>query len=264
MASFDIDNFPTSEHAQKMLGYVTKGFYDESYVGKWLFQVIGLGYDDIKSIIGTLPDQFFPETATWGLMYHELKWGLEVRDDLSYEERRALICIKRDSKLPVTPYRMENIIAAKLGSGYSAEVIDTHDKGSHGEFTPEHPCTFAVYVEGEDFDYDTLIGIIDGTKQSHTTYTAIHTHTQDFAVGLSLGAGYVCVSTLEVENNSPVDMIYVITIDHEQVMSTAVWAEDADGDGLYDSLASYSAISGSYDNGDITLEIPSDVTFYIY
>ena len=25
-----------------------------------------------------LPAQLFPETATWGLMYHEIKWGLGI------------------------------------------------------------------------------------------------------------------------------------------------------------------------------------------
>jgi len=36
---------PTSESALKMLSYVTPGFYDKSYVGKWMFQVMGLEYD---------------------------------------------------------------------------------------------------------------------------------------------------------------------------------------------------------------------------
>ena len=42
MERFDLENFPTSESAKKMLGYVSDGFYDSSYVGKWLFQVMGI------------------------------------------------------------------------------------------------------------------------------------------------------------------------------------------------------------------------------
>ena len=72
----DLENFPTSQSAQNMLATVTPGFYDQSYVGKWLYQVMGLEFDEAERLIAEeLPLQFFPETATWGLMYHELKWG---------------------------------------------------------------------------------------------------------------------------------------------------------------------------------------------
>lgn len=88
---FDLEQFPTSESAKRMLSYVTPGFYDNSYVGKWLYQVMGLEYDDARKLAEELQYQMFPETATWGLMYHEIKWGLPVRTNLSYEERRQLI-----------------------------------------------------------------------------------------------------------------------------------------------------------------------------
>ena len=107
MEKFALESFPTSESAKKMLGYVSDGFYDESYVGKWIYQVMGLEYDRALEMVEDLPAQFFPETATWGLMYHEIKWGLPVRENLSYEERRKRIYQKRDYRAPMTPYRME-------------------------------------------------------------------------------------------------------------------------------------------------------------
>lgn len=63
---FNLENFPTSESAKKMLSYVTGGFYDESYVGKWIFQVMGIEYDKALEMAVALPEQFFVETATWG------------------------------------------------------------------------------------------------------------------------------------------------------------------------------------------------------
>lgn len=86
MEKFDLERFPTSESAKKMLSFVSDGFYDESYVGKWIFQVMGIEYDKALEIAMDLPAQFFLETATWGLLYHEIKWGLPVRLNLSYEE----------------------------------------------------------------------------------------------------------------------------------------------------------------------------------
>lgn len=81
---FNLENFPTSESAKKMLSYVTGSFYDESYVGKWIFQVMGVEYDRALEMAVALPEQFFVETATWGLRYHEVKWQLPVREDLPY------------------------------------------------------------------------------------------------------------------------------------------------------------------------------------
>lgn len=87
----DLEHFPRSESAKRMLSYVTKGWYDRSYIGKWLYEVMGIELDDSRRLIEELPDQLFVETATWGLAYHEIKWGLPVREALPYEERRRLI-----------------------------------------------------------------------------------------------------------------------------------------------------------------------------
>ena len=69
---FDLESFPTSISAQRMMSYVTSGFYDRSYVAKWMYQVMGLEYDEAERLATELPEPFFPETATWGLKYHEM------------------------------------------------------------------------------------------------------------------------------------------------------------------------------------------------
>ncbi len=169
MEKFDLSAFPTSESAKKMLSYVSDGFYDESYVGKWLFQVMGSEYDLAFKIARELPLQFFPETATWGLMYHEMKWGLPVRQNLSYEERRRLICQKRDCRAPMTPYRMEQYLETAVG--FEAHVSDTEDPGEYG-FVAPHPNVFKVYFIGEGtLDSKKAHKLLDMLKQSHTAYT---------------------------------------------------------------------------------------------
>lgn len=107
----NFEQFPTSETAKKMLSYITgNGFYDNSYVGKWIFQVMGEEMGDARAIIDELPLQAFVETATWGLRYHEEKYGLPIRENLSPDERRKIILEKRDLKAPMSPWRMEKII----------------------------------------------------------------------------------------------------------------------------------------------------------
>lgn len=169
MEKFDLETFPTSESAKKMLSYVSDGFYDKSYVGKWLFQVMGLEYDKALEIVEDLPVQFFPETATWGLMYHEIKWGLPVREHLSYEERRKLIYQKRDFRTPITPYRME--LYLRDATGFEVHIADVSDLGDYG-FVAPHPNVFKAYFIGEGSLNSKLVReILDRLKQSHTTYT---------------------------------------------------------------------------------------------
>lgn len=169
---FDLENFPTSPSAVQMLGYVSQGFYDKSYVGKWLYQVMGLEYDAVLEIVESLPEQFFPETATWGLMYHEIKWGLPVRENLSYEERRRLIYEKRDLKAPMTPYRMEQYL--KTITGHEVHIADVNDPGDYG-FVAAHPNTFKAYFVGnETLDSKQIRAMLDRLKQSHTTYQVNH------------------------------------------------------------------------------------------
>ena len=163
----NIENFPTSEAAKRMMGYITgNGFYDRSYVGKWIFQVMGIEMDEARRIIeDELPYQAFPETAPWGHRYHEEKFGLPIRENLSPEERRKLILDRRDTKAPITPWRLEKMMNSVLGC--DVKVVDIHEPDN--KIT--HPNTFVVYLEGEGaFSLQKGIDKINDAKQSHTSY----------------------------------------------------------------------------------------------
>lgn len=111
----------------------------------------------------------FPETATWGLKYHELKWQLPVRENLPYEERRKLIYQKRDIKTPMTPYRMERYLESM--TGLKVHVADVHDLGKFSNGF-SHPNMFSVTIIGDsDLDLAEIKRILDRHKQSHTAYT---------------------------------------------------------------------------------------------
>lgn len=166
---FDIALFPTSESAKRMLHSVSEDFYEKSYVGKWIYQVMGLEWDEVKNKLDEIPYQFFPETATWGLIYHEIKWGLPVRENLSYEERRKLIYQKRDYRAPMTPYRMEEYL--NNATGFKTFIADINDPGEYGWQAP-HPNVFKVYFMGEGtLNSKKAYELLNRLKQSHTTYT---------------------------------------------------------------------------------------------
>lgn len=164
MGKVNIETFPESESAKELLSYVTDGFYERSYVGKWLYEVMGRELDAVKQRIEELSEQPFPETATWGLRYLEEKFGLPVRENLAFEERRKQIYQKRDFRAPMTPYRMELILA-----GLTGRAVTVQDRVENKELSPN---TFAVSIHpGETIvDFRETYQALDAIKQSHTTY----------------------------------------------------------------------------------------------
>ena len=202
--TFDLENFPVSESALNMLSYVSDGFYDRSYVGKWLFQVMGMEYDDARRRVEGLPWQLFPETATWGLMYHEIKWGLPVREDLSEEERRRRICRKRDDRAPMTPYCMENYLGN--ATGFEVHVSDIHDpwKG----YAPEHPNQFRVFFIGDGtLDAGAALRAIRRIKQSHTVFEAYEYIGDRFLLKVTGAAGLVMRGDFYPRSNLPLNRL---------------------------------------------------------
>lgn len=187
----NLENFPTSDAANRMLSYVTKGWYDNSYIGKWTYQVMGLELDEARERFEEFPYQLFPETATWGLRYHEMKYGLDIREDLSVEERRALIIEKRDSKYSMTPYRMESILFERFGA--EVHVNDTNDPAG---YVFEHPNIFSVLFvqDGNEYGIDLQVArkLIQKLKLSHTTYMLRYKHliwvNQDIDYELNMSA----------------------------------------------------------------------------
>lgn len=169
MEKLDLENFPVSESAKNMIASVSDGFYDNSYVGKWLYEVMGQEYDTAREIAEDILNQLFPETATWGLMYHEIKWGLPVRENLPYEERRQLIYRKRDYRAPMTPYRMEGYL--KTATGFDVRIADINDPGDYG-FVAPHPNVFKAYFMGEGtLASKRARAMLNELKQSHTMFT---------------------------------------------------------------------------------------------
>ena len=157
----NLENFPTSETGKRMLETVSNGFYDNSYVGKWLFQVMGLEMGEAREKIEELPYQAFPETATWGLRYHEQKYGLPVREELDYEERRRFIYQKRDERSPMNPYRMEVIM----------ENITSRKAHVDDESGPVNTFTIKLESGNNAVDVTAAIKKIKAIKQSHVAFT---------------------------------------------------------------------------------------------
>ncbi len=151
----------TSPSGQHMIDRVSP-IYDDSYVGLWLFQAIGLEYDKLWYIARTLPDQLFPETVTWAIELWEQRYGIVPQESQTLEERRKRLLAARSIPKPFIPAILEKYVYNLTGR---KAVVDEHTG----------PYSFHVTVvsqEGEgELNLNELERWIRAHKPSHMSYT---------------------------------------------------------------------------------------------
>lgn len=157
--SFDIEHFPTNPTALRMMSRISP-IYDRSYVGKWIFEVMGTDMGDVRLRFEELRAQAFPETATWGLMYWEQRYGLPVGSGLAdIEARRRRVLGRRRSRTPMNPKRVEHILSELTGR----EVVITENVADY---------TFGVEIKPGDnaIDIGEAMRRLKQIKPSHQAY----------------------------------------------------------------------------------------------
>jgi len=155
MSDFDIEKFPTSPAAVRMMSRISP-IYNRSYVGKWIFQVMGLDMDNVRLRFEELRLQAFPETATWGLPYWEQRYGITPSSTQSMDDRRRAVLLKRNSREPINPAKIEHIVQTMTGlpARCTENVAD---------------YTFAVEIisDGRPIDFDAVFSKLKRIKPSH-------------------------------------------------------------------------------------------------
>lgn len=124
----------TSESGKRMLGYVSP-VYDKSRIMLAIFEAIGREIDGLEFAITDIQNQFFPQTATWGLKYWEQQLGLPVNETLPVEIRRANVISRLATKYPMTRNRMERIINGYVQS-QTAKVVEYFSEYSFAAILP--------------------------------------------------------------------------------------------------------------------------------
>lgn len=169
----------TNDAARRMLNRVSP-IYEDSFVGLWLYEIMGREFQAIWDTMDDFPNQFYPETATWSLPYWEQRYGLIVDESLSTEARRQRVIDARDKSGRANNYRIETWLAEK--SGAEVEVIDNVDD-----------FTFAITLATEShllptFDINEAIAYINKRKPSHLSYVFRHMIEKniDIYVGIAL------------------------------------------------------------------------------
>lgn len=157
---FNIEEFPTSETAKRMISRVSP-IYGKSYVGKWIFQVMGLEMDKARALVESLRDQVYLERCTWGMRYWEERYGIEVDETKDLKVRRAAVIRKRGKNgQPISPAALEDILSAMTGREIS---ITEHNE--------TYTFTISIGEGTTETDYDEIIDKVDTVKPSHLSYS---------------------------------------------------------------------------------------------
>lgn len=156
---FNIEEFPTNETAKQMIRRVSP-IYDQSYVGKWIFQVMGLEMSEARALVESLRQQCYLEQCTWGMRYWEERYGIEVDETKDLEERRATVMAKRRKREALQPASLETILEELT----DREVTIQEDN-------PRYRFTVQIDEGDTAIDYVALISKINTVKPSHLAYS---------------------------------------------------------------------------------------------
>lgn len=115
MSRPDLEGIIRSPSAETFLRMVTKGFYDNSYIGLWMYEVIGREWDEMRKWAEGLKDEINPQTCTWSIGIWEWVYGIKTDEALQLEYRRQRILAKILGTKPVNPEVIRRGVARITG-----------------------------------------------------------------------------------------------------------------------------------------------------
>lgn len=214
-----------SERAQRIIDFVSR-IYGESYVGLWLFEVIGEALDMVCGAAVTLRDETTPVTSTILLDQYEDHYGLPRNPDLTTEQRQARIVAKMQSRAPCNPKRLESAVSQVLG-GVEVEITERVAK-----------YTFLVAIKDSVTTIEPARELLDKMKPAHLIYiiqvtveheastdvkvaTAV-THGEDFFVDVASGprSKTEATATMKVATVVAYADSYKVTVDTDETGGT--------------------------------------------
>lgn len=99
----------TSKKGQEMFRGISP-IYGKSEIEQAIYEAIGAEFDDADQLADDILLQLFPQTATWGLSFWEKRVSIITNLNESIDKRRKKVITKMQTKWPLTPERMANIL----------------------------------------------------------------------------------------------------------------------------------------------------------
>ncbi len=108
-------SYVTSPSGQNMLQMVTAGFYNNSSIAQWIFQVLGQEWDEMSYWTQELYQEIFPQTCTWSIDWWEWHYGVTSDSSLSLETRRQRLLAHMMTRAPINPEVLRSGVASLTG-----------------------------------------------------------------------------------------------------------------------------------------------------
>lgn len=123
-----------------------------------IYEAIGYEADLTDEMVEDIQNQMFVQTSTWGLDFWEIAVGLPIRNGtMDIESRRRTILAKMQTRYPITPTRVKEII--ETATGVRTEIIQN-----------VAPYTFEIrFPEGSNLEIN-FTKILDEIKPAHLSY----------------------------------------------------------------------------------------------
>lgn len=134
--------------------------YEQNRTMLAVFQSIGLESDMTEELIEDIFLQWFPQMATWGIIYWEEALQIPINESLGLEERRARVLTKMQTRWPITKSRMEAIINNFI----------TSKNGYIDELYSEYTFKINIPLTNEKIYYKELIETVNEVKPAHLAY----------------------------------------------------------------------------------------------
>ncbi len=159
MSKPDLENIITSPEAEVFLQMVTRDFYSNSYIGLWIFEVIGREWDEMRAWAEDLKQEINPQTCTWTLPIWEWVYGIPTDTSLTFEYRRQRLLTKIITAKPINPEVIRRGAAALIGTSPESIIIDPNKGPYQFEIT--------VHTTDKSLPYDRLPPYIYDIKPAH-------------------------------------------------------------------------------------------------
>lgn len=132
---------------------------------KAIFEANQIELDNLNSVCEDVKEQFHIDTATWGLIFWEERYGITYNPSMSYEQRREIVKAKKRGQGTVTKAMIKN--TAEAFSGGEVDVIE-HDDDYY--FTVKF-----VGVKGIPANMPAFENMLEEIKPAHLDYELEYT-----------------------------------------------------------------------------------------
>lgn len=218
MSRPDLDNIIQSPEAETFLRMVTKGFYSNSYIGLWMYEVIGREWDEMREWAEGLRQEIHPQTCTWSIAIWEWVYGIEPDETLQLEYRRQRILAKVVGVKPINPEVIRRGVTALIG-GTDGEVEVNDFVGPYRFEVILHPAG------KKPLNYAKIFTYIREIKPSHLAFEAaietkvditIEVDTSWNLVGFGLTNQYPCGTRPNINVKAQLRDL-LVTVDVEEL-----------------------------------------------